>query len=249
MIASLGDIKILLAIAVIGGILPTLIWLWFFLKEDERRPEPWWLIFIVFLAGMMSVMVAYPLEKGVDMIAAKLGWTQSVSWYIVILPIVCFAFIEEIVKYTAARLTALRTAFFDEPIDAIIYLITAALGFAAMENFFYLFYNLSNQTPFQQAIFNAQLRFLGATLLHVVTSASIGFAISLAYYLHPHKKYVYVVAGIITAVALHTLFNFLIMEAHNDARAVFEVFGCFWLVALVLIFLFEKAKRIKAPTR
>ena len=235
----------ILAVAFIGGILPTLVWLWFFLKEDGRRPEPWWLIFVVFLAGMASVMVAYPLEKGVEMLSRALGWAESATWYAVLAPIVLFSFSEEITKFAAARFTALRSIFYDEPIDAMIYLITAALGFAAMENFLYLFFNLLQSTPFEEALLNAQLRFLGATLLHVVTSASIGTALAFAYYLCPHRKRSYLAIGILTAVLLHTLFNFLIMKAQGNSAEIFRVFEYFWLLAIVIIFLFETVKRIK----
>jgi RsiW-degrading membrane proteinase PrsW (M82 family) len=44
----------------LGGLLPALLWLWFFLKEDSKRPEPKWLILAAFLAGMLAVILALP---------------------------------------------------------------------------------------------------------------------------------------------------------------------------------------------
>ncbi len=234
-----------LIIAFIGGILPTLIWLWFFLKEDDRRPEPKWLVFLVFLAGMASVMVALPVEQGIMKLSNRLGWTESATWLATLAPIILFALTEELSKFFAARLTALRSIFYDEPIDAMIYLITAALGFATMENFLYVFSYLSDFMPLRDVLLNAQLRLLGATLLHVVASASIGCAIALTYYLCPHRKRSYLFIGILTAALLHALFNFLIMEAQGNNAEVFKVFGYFWLLAIVIIFLFETVKRIK----
>ena len=52
-----------LAIALLVGIVPSLIWLWFWLKEDSRRPEPRGMILRTFLAGMAAVPLVLPFEK------------------------------------------------------------------------------------------------------------------------------------------------------------------------------------------
>lgn len=51
------------AIAFVAGLIPALFWVWFWLKEDKRKPEPLWLIFISFVAGMAVVPVVLPLQK------------------------------------------------------------------------------------------------------------------------------------------------------------------------------------------
>src|SRR3990167_10269335 len=51
------------AIAFLAGLIPILFWLWFWLHEDRPRPEPIILIIITFLAGMMVVPIALPLQK------------------------------------------------------------------------------------------------------------------------------------------------------------------------------------------
>src|SRR3990167_5674443 len=51
------------AIAFLAGLIPILFWLWFWLHEDRQRPEPIILIIITFLAGMMVVPIALPLQK------------------------------------------------------------------------------------------------------------------------------------------------------------------------------------------
>ena len=49
--------------AAAGGILPALAWLWFWLREDSRHPEPRQLIALAFLAGMATVAVVIPIEN------------------------------------------------------------------------------------------------------------------------------------------------------------------------------------------
>src|SRR5680860_650469 len=41
-------------IAFVGGILPSILWLWFWLKEDRRNPEPKTLLTIIFIMGMLT---------------------------------------------------------------------------------------------------------------------------------------------------------------------------------------------------
>ena len=52
--------------ALLGGVLPALLWLWFWLKEDKKRPEPRGLILLAFIAGMLTVPVVLPFEKLAD---------------------------------------------------------------------------------------------------------------------------------------------------------------------------------------
>jgi RsiW-degrading membrane proteinase PrsW (M82 family) len=148
-------------IAFLAGILPAIFWLWFWLKED-RHPEPKWLIILTFIVGMIVVPVVIPFEK----------LAQSFIQNTFIL-IVVWAFIEELFKYMAASFSALRRKEDDEPIDPIIYLITSALGFAALENALFLFNPLIND-GFVGALLTGNMRFIGATVLHTVCSGIIG---------------------------------------------------------------------------
>ena len=50
-------------IALLGGITPSLLWLWFWLKEDRCAPEPKGLIALSFFAGMAIVYFVLPLQK------------------------------------------------------------------------------------------------------------------------------------------------------------------------------------------
>src|SRR3989344_5099518 len=117
-----GDPKNLI-LAFFGGIIPSLLWLWFWLKEDEEHPEPKGLIAIVFIMGMIAVIVVLPIQKFIQ---------NSVSSYEG--QLVLWASAEEILKYLAVLAVLYKTNNANEPIDWPIYLITAALGFAALEN-------------------------------------------------------------------------------------------------------------------
>lgn len=236
----------LVLLAFVGGILPAVVWLWFWLKEDAKRPEPLGLIVLSFFAGIIGVVVTYPIQKLFYALVQDIAPSVP-SWLVSSTVIIfCLAGIEEFIKFGAARLVALRTKYFDEPIDAMIYLITVALGFAAMENFSYLLKILENGDVWGAAV-NAQLRFIGATLLHVTSSAIIGVAIALSYYYRrKERKMRYLAVGLLTATTLHTVFNLSIIKT-NTAIEVLHVFFYFWILVIVLMLLFEMIKRIKKP--
>lgn len=219
-------------IAFLAGILPAILWLRFWLKED-RHPEPKWLIILTFIVGMMTVPVVIPFEK----------LAQSLIQNTFIL-IVVWAFIEELFKYLAASFSALRRKEDDEPIDPIIYLITSALGFAALENAFFLWNPLIND-GFVGALLTGNMRFIGATVLHTISSAIIGLFMGLSFYKSKTVKRVYFYVGFALAVALHTLFNFFIIQGKGET--LIAIFASVWILAIVLMLMFEVIKKIRRP--
>ena len=158
--------------ALLGGLLPSLVWLYFLLKEDAKHPEPKSLIAITFFAGMLAVGIVLPIERAA---------AQSFSGFPLIL---AWATSEEVVKYAMAAAFVLWRRQVDEAPDYVIYMLTCALGFAAAENMLFLIAPLSTGNLLS-GIITDNLRFIGSTLLHVVASAAIGFA--MAFSSHPSK--------------------------------------------------------------
>ncbi len=216
--------------AAAGGILPALAWLWFWLREDATHPEPRRLIALAFLAGMVAVAVVIPLEKAV----APLLASQTLLFTV-------WSAMEEVMKYFWARLTVLRRREDDEPIDPVIYMVTVALGFAAAENALFLLSPLAGDTVVQ-TIITGNLRFVGATLLHVLSSAVIGVALGLSFYKSRRQKRLYALSGVILAAALHSVFNFLILNTPEEHLV--RTFGLVWIGLVVLLGILEYIKRI-----
>ena len=143
------------------------------------------------------------------------------------------------------------TTHADKPIDWPIYMITAALGFAALENALFLRQSLSlDQTTV--GLFTAasigQLRFLGSTLLHAVSSGILGIGLGISIYMKGFKRKWYIFMGLILAIALHSVFNFFIMKIDidngNSLLEVLKVFAFLWVVTIIVMLLFEKVRRM-----
>jgi RsiW-degrading membrane proteinase PrsW (M82 family) len=167
--------------------------------------------------------------------------------------VILWSVVEEIFKLAAAYLSGLDTKEYDEPIDAVIYLLTAALGFAAMENTFFLI-SLMSQSDIVSSFVNGNLRFIGATLLHVLSSGTIGLFLGLSFYKKWFSRKFFAILGIAIAVALHTMFNLYIMKIESGSNSeemqkILIVFGFVWVAILLLIAGFQKVKSINRRNR
>src|SRR3989338_7463377 len=115
------------------GLIPSLAWLYFYSRKD-CHPEPKNLLAQTFLMGIIISPIAILLQFGFAQLASYItgigqATTQNSSYFFI-----WAAAVEEVIKFYAVRMLILRNPEFDEPIDAMIYMITAGLGFAAMEN-------------------------------------------------------------------------------------------------------------------
>lgn len=216
--------------AAIAGILPSFVWLWFWLREDNM-PEPKFMIALVFLSGIVSVLVAIFAEKYIADLIIDNSWKYTL-----------WAATEEIVKFLAVVIIAYSTKYFDEPIDAMIYCIVAALGFAAIENTLFIFGPFSNG-EFAQAIVTSNLRFIGATLVHTVSTATIGFCLGWAFYKGIFTKALSVLVGLIFAIGIHASFNISI--TNSSSSDALYAFAWIWGAVVILIILFEEIKAVK----
>ena len=219
-----------LLFAIIGGVIPAILWLWFWLKqEDSEEPEPPGLIILSFIIGGVLVLIAIGLEK-YSLTFIKNNTTQVIIW----------ATIEEILKLIGVSVILFGNKIIRKPIDYPMYFIAVALGFAAVENFLYLINPLNTEGTIV-GMLTGNLRFLGSTLLHAISSAMIGSALGLAFYLQK-RKFGYLIGGIIFAVTLHSVFNFFIMKGSGENFL--SVFGFLWVIAIINILIFEKLKRM-----
>ncbi len=224
------------AAACAGGLLPALAWLWFWRREDSKHPEPRRIIALAFLAGMVTVAFVIPMEKAIAPFLPSWSWLPAMT-----LVFIVWSVIEEVMKYLAAYVTVLRRREDDEPIDPVIYMVTVALGFAAAENTLFLLSPLSGDTTLQ-AVMTGNLRFVGATLLHVLSSAVVGLMLALAFYRSRRAKRRFALAGVVLASVLHGTFNFFILNTAEDH--LLRTFAFVWLGVITLLAALEYVKRI-----
>lgn len=218
--------------------LPPILWLLFYLRED-RHPEPKFLLLLTFIGGMASALVALLAEclfvfylSG----SCRAGISPTFSPLILFLGI---SFIEEYIKYLPVKYLVIRRPDFDEPVDGMIYMMTSAMGFAALENVLFVLPMFHENLPASLEI--ATNRFLGANLLHALSSGIVGFFLARAWF-HPHRHH-FIALGIIIAAFLHTAFNYLILVREMAAQGTFYLILLLVTMAVMVFIDFERLKR------
>lgn len=222
-------IYILLALA------PSIVWLLFFLRKDSH-PEPKGMVLKIFIYGMLAALPALILEN------LFLDYYKKIGSVLIGLIFWAFyvAIIEELMKYLVIRDKVLKNPEFDEPVDAILYMIIAGLGFAATENIFILSIPQNLQTALHLGFF----RFISATFLHALVSGIIGYYLALSLL---KKKTSLLIKGILIAVVLHALYNFSIMYLKDNSVLIFLCIGVILIGSLLFVLGdFRKVKKLKS---
>jgi RsiW-degrading membrane proteinase PrsW (M82 family) len=205
------------------GLLPSIIWLIFFLQQDRLKPEPKKLILYVFLLGSFSVFIVYGLQVFFN---TFIGPQINIKEY-TFLSFLFLGGIEEVLKFAIVYGAIRQRKEFDEPIDAMIYMITAALGFSAVEDIA----SVISDSALREfgAISTLALRFIGATLLHALASGIVGYYWGKA--IVRKKDYSkLIVFGLFLATLLHATFNYLIMKTGPASWGIiFLVFAAFFI--------------------
>lgn len=230
--------------AAIGGFVPSLIWLFFWLMEDREHPEPKLSLALAFFSGMLAIPLALMLEWSWQELLRNSVVLTGEQFVLVLL--VGYALIEEAAKFVLVRSVIFWRLEFDEPVDAMVYLITAALGFASVENILYL--SSQFQDSFAVGLRTGNLRFVGATLLHALSSGVLGYFIAHSFYRKRFKKARVIMLGLFFATLLHTFFNVLILSTKGERlEPVLLLLG---LMGILLLFAFEHIKKVhaKIPT-
>lgn len=195
------------------GLAPALAWLWFLRRKDDWEPEPHLHLLRVFLLGGAAALAVVWLRPRLEvlLLPREAGLRLDLAdAYLVT------AGGEELAKLAAFLAGACWHRECDEPIDGIVYGAAAALGFAGVENAWFL----AGDGP---AVVLA--RTFTAIPAHVACSAAAGLACVLARGRGALAGSAIAAAGLALAVLLHGTYD-LFLYAMPGLSA--------WSLALVL---------------
>jgi RsiW-degrading membrane proteinase PrsW (M82 family) len=187
----------------------------------DRKPK--WLLVATFFSGGAAVLLTLLLE---NMVQPFFSGTDL---------IIVWATIEEVLKYLTFWFIAYKSGRLTEPADALIYLSVTALGFSAIENSLFLYQALT-QGDLGMAVIGQNYRFLGASILHVLSSGFIGICIGYTFFGGLLSRRIATIFGILGAIALHFAFNyFIIMDSSVGGLKVPAIIWSIGIVFLILI--------------
>jgi RsiW-degrading membrane proteinase PrsW (M82 family) len=182
------------------AVAPTIFLVRYFYRLDKGKPEPKGLVLKVFLFGLLSALVAIPLEL---MVSSFQGLFDPGSLAVILFrSFIVAGLVEEWIKLTVVRLTAYRAGAFDEVMDGIVYTVVAGLGFACLENILYVV-----GRPLSIAL----IRAFTAVPLHALASGLMGYSVGKARFAaNQAEEGAWMRRGLFTAVLVHGLYDFLL---------------------------------------
>lgn len=241
---------------IILGLLPSFIWLTFYLRKD-KHPEPNSMVLRIFIWGILLAPLAIILEllliwvlnpsSSLSSLFSQISQDNFIR--IIIASTLIPALVEEYLKYSVVKIKVLKDSEFDEPVDAMLYCIIAGLGFAAIENLLILFKIYSLGLGFGQALSTIGLRFLGATFVHALASGIVGYWLAMGL-LYTKQRKKLILLGLTIAIIFHACYNYLILIANKnpDQRVlIISIIAILLItVALLVSYYFRKLKKQQA---
>lgn len=205
------------------AIAPGIFWLWYFYTRDRYEPEPKSLVVWMFVMG---VLVTIP-------VAFFQGFISIFIVSTIIMASVVAPIVEEYAKFIVVRRTMYRHPEFNEPMDGIVYAVAVGLGFASLENVLYVV-SAYLQSPALGAGTLVVRAFLSVPG-HAIFAGMWGYALGIAKFSVPERRQSIILQGLVIAMVLHGLFNFLlgITEVFAFAILIFLLIlipGMWWLI-------------------
>jgi len=191
-------------VSVLMAILPAIMLVNYYNKQDMQRPKPKGLVINIFLLGVFASLAVIILEKSMRHTNVVFQWSPFYTYFFE--AFIVAGLCEEYIKLLIIRNYAYHKSGFSEVTDGIIYTIVVSMGFACMENVLYVM-NGSWE--------NAIARGFTAVPLHAVCSGIMGYYIGLAKFAKTKKKEKFLIyKGLWQAVAIHGLYDFLLLYSN-----------------------------------
>lgn len=209
-----------LILVIVASVLPGILWVRYFQSKDRFEKEPWTKLFKVFVYGAVAVIPAALLEmpfRGLLGPDSPMLGRFLVSFFVVGLG-------EEFFKFAAVYWSIFRDPEFNEPVDGIIYGVTAAIGFSVVENVLYI-------STFGLEI--APVRAVIASLAHASFTGILGFYLGIAK--QQTRPWPTIIKGIGIAAFLHGLYDFVLLGQFISPFIAILFVGALFFLLLHLI--------------
>lgn len=168
----------------------------FIFHRDAYNREPKLNLIVSFFLGVLSIIPAFYIEKAfVNNFSNSLA-DQAVKAFFIV------ALTEELCKFAALRLYAYRKKSFDEPFDGIVYGVMVSMGFATLENIFYV----TNSAQYGQGYQVALLRMFLSVPAHATFGVLMGYHVGRAKF-EPKRTTALTILGLFWAVFFHGTFD------------------------------------------
>lgn len=190
----------------------------YFYYSDKYEKEPAWLLLSAFALGMVSIFPAVALGNFFE----GMGFVEDeTSLGIGLYAFITVAFSEELSKYFFFYRLSYKNPEFNEPYDGIMYSVMVALGFATLENIFYV-----QEHGFSTGI----MRMFTAVPAHATFGVLMGFFVGLAKF--RRFSFLYKITGLIAAILFHGAYDYFLMNRAYEWMFVGALVSLYLAIAL-----------------
>ena len=208
----------------------------FILLNDRYDREPARLLVKIFVMGMLVTIPTIVVEligQYFNVFSGLLG--KAVEAFIVV------GLSEEFFKRRVVLRYAYSHPAFNERMDGIVYCSIAALGFATLENIFYVisYYAIQPDLWITRALVSVPV--------HMLLGIIMGYYLSLAKYCpHPGKCKGYMTKSLLIPALLHGAFDFVLMSDYPLLSLLFvPIVVYLWITSLIKLRKYYVESRIQ----
>lgn len=239
MAIALGTLAYLAASAGLSLGLLALIWL----ADRYEREPPWMVLLATFWGAVPAILLSCVAEMVFNVPLSRVFGQEPAQ---VIGTVLLAPVLEEVAKGLALLLVVVLVRHeFDDVLDGMVYGAAVGLGFSFVEDFIY-FFGATAHGGLAEGGLTFLMRNLGFILNHSLFTSltGIGFGIARVYHRSFLARFGWPLAGLMAAIALHSLHNALSLLSLPGFFAALLLHWGAGIALLVLIpFLWEAEKR------
>jgi RsiW-degrading membrane proteinase PrsW (M82 family) len=188
----------------LGPALLILIYIYF---RDKYEKEPILLLVRGFAAGALILVPILIIEVQLGKLSVHFPAMLKAAWD----GFIVASATEEVLKFLAVYYLFWNNSNFNEKFDGIVYSVAVSLGFAALENFFYVY---------QGTLGTGLLRAFTAVPAHAVFGVVMGYYLGMARF-RPFRKSGYIAMAMVMPWIFHGLYDFLLLSGHRILSSLF----------------------------
>ncbi|HWO95715.1 MAG TPA: glutamic-type intramembrane protease PrsW [Bacillus sp. (in: firmicutes)] len=207
-----------------AGIAPSLALLSYFYLKDEYETEPISMVLKTFIFGAMLVL---PIMFIQYVLTEEKLWTSPFTH-----AFFASSLLEEFFKWFVLFFAVYTHMEFDEHYDGIVYGAAVSLGFATLENIFYLFAN-GLHTAFGRAVLPVSS--------HALFGVIMGYYLGKGKFSSGNEKKKWILYSLIVPFLLHGVYDYILIKMDHWTFLMVPFMVYLWWLGLRKV---KKAKKI-----
>lgn len=227
-------------ILIVLSLIPIFLILNIIYAEDKIEKEPIKLLILVFIGGIISLFLTkFLASKYQYYLPFLIEENPGLEAYkIFLISFGEIGLIEELCKWLILYILIWHNKEFNYIYDAIVYAVFISLGFATIENFFYLW-----DTDFATLIVRSLFTIPGHAFFGIIMGYFFGYAKYYSKMEYKYNSFKYMYTSLFSVIILHGLFDYFL--AFNNKYSTIIFIGYTLLLGVIAITRIKKVNELE----